>query len=299
MELNYHHLRLFLAVAHEGGVAAAARALHVTPQTVSAQVKSLERSLGVRLLERRGRSLVTTPVGAQVARRAAEAFAQGDEILDLVRPGGGTTTTRVRVGIADVLAKRIAQHLIEPLLELPDAPRIVCTAGTSEALFAELAGDRLDVVLSDVPAPTHLPMRAYDHLLGTSGVTLLGTRTLATEHRVDEPETLDGLPLIVPRRGTALRGRLDRWFDARGLRPRVLIELDDTALANEFAARGVAALAVPTVIVEEVRERFELEPLGEFPGVVETYFASSAERRLRNPAIAALAESARNEFFAS
>lgn len=297
-DLNYHHLKQFLAVVREGSVAGAARSLHVTPQTVSEQVRALEDALGTELFERRSRRLLPTDVGLLVAEHAEDVFARGDEILELVRRGDGTRRQSVRVGILEVLPKRIAQHLLEPLFEWDDPPRVVCLQDDPTRLFAALAAHELDVVLSDAPSPAHLAIRAFDHRLGESTVELLAVPALARGRRVTEPETLADLPLLLPRRGSVLRGLFDRWLEDQDLHPPIAAELDDTALANEFAAAGVGALAVPSVIVAELRDRHGLVSLGLVPGLRERFYAVSAERRLHHPAVAALADAARTRFFA-
>ena len=58
--LNYHHLLYFWVVAREGSIAAATRKLNLTQPTISAQLRLLEESLGEKLFEKSGRSLVLT-----------------------------------------------------------------------------------------------------------------------------------------------------------------------------------------------------------------------------------------------
>ena len=61
--VNYNHLQYFFAVAREGSIVKAAESLHITPQTVSGQLKLLEQSIGQPLFDRVGRSLVLTETG--------------------------------------------------------------------------------------------------------------------------------------------------------------------------------------------------------------------------------------------
>ena len=63
-EINYHHLRYFWAVAHEGNLTRAAERLYVSQSAVSVQIKKLEQHLGHALFERRGRTLVLTEAGS-------------------------------------------------------------------------------------------------------------------------------------------------------------------------------------------------------------------------------------------
>jgi len=69
--LNYHHLLNFWMVAREGSVQRASELLHVTPASVSVQVRQLEKSLGVKLFAKQGRGLVLTEMHRSgVARNA-------------------------------------------------------------------------------------------------------------------------------------------------------------------------------------------------------------------------------------
>ena len=85
--LNYHHLAYFQAVARAGGVAAASRRLGVGSPAISAQVRALERALGVRLFERVGRRLELTEEGRLALVYADEIFAAGVELLDAFAAG--------------------------------------------------------------------------------------------------------------------------------------------------------------------------------------------------------------------
>ena len=86
--VNYHHLLYFWTVAKEGGITAAAEALHLSQPTLSTQIAKLEKSMGVKLFDRRGRGLVLTDTGQLVYRYADEIFGLGRELIDAVKGGG-------------------------------------------------------------------------------------------------------------------------------------------------------------------------------------------------------------------
>ena len=116
--LNYHHLQYFWAVSQEGSVAKASEKLHVTPATISIQLRDLEKSLGVKLFRKAGRGLALTEMGTAVQSYANDIFATGQELLDMVngRPVGGPMV--LRVGIKDVMPKLVAYQLLEPTLRM-------------------------------------------------------------------------------------------------------------------------------------------------------------------------------------
>jgi len=80
--LNYKHLHYFWAVAKAGGVTRAAERLHLTPQSISGQLKVLEESLGGDLFTRVGRKLELTEAGRVALAYAEEIFPRGEELQD-------------------------------------------------------------------------------------------------------------------------------------------------------------------------------------------------------------------------
>jgi LysR family transcriptional activator of nhaA len=119
-QLNYHHLRYFLAVAAEGGIKAASDAIHVSPPTLSAQVRELEDFLGTPLFLREGKALVLTDAGRMVKGYAERIYGFGDEMVEVIRRGGAGGTETVFVGIVDALPKLLASRLlVRAFEELP------------------------------------------------------------------------------------------------------------------------------------------------------------------------------------
>lgn len=236
--LNYHHLQYFWVVAREGSIARASHQLHLAPPTISGQIHALEEALGEKLFLRVGRRLVLTDVGRVVFRYAEDIFTLGRELLDTLhgRPTG--RPLRLVVGIADVVPKLIAYHLLEPALHLPTPIQVICREGKLDRLLAELAIYELDVVLSDAPSAPLSRIRAYDHLLGECDIALFGTPELATRYRPDFPASLDGAPFLLPTENTMLRHALAQWFDAHGIQPQVMGEFEDSALITVLGRRA-------------------------------------------------------------
>lgn len=295
--LNYHHLRLFWAVAREGNLTRASRDLHLTPQTVSTQVRDLEAELGEKLFRRSGRTLVLTDMGRLVFRFADEIFVVGQELLETVRGQPTHRPMRLVVGIASVLPKIIVHQLIEPTLHLETPVRILCREGTPEKLLAELALHHVDVVLSDAPLPPRVSIRAYNHHLGRCGVTFMATRKLADSLRDEFPLSLDRAPVLLPTEDAVLRAEIDRWFSTHDIRPTIVAEFEDSALLKAFGQEGVGVFAIPTVIKKEVAQQYDVYEIGNTQDIVENFYAISMERRVRHPGVAAICDAARTELF--
>ncbi len=291
--LNYHHLLYFWTVVREGGVVRAAEKLRLSQPTISSQVRALEEVLGEKLFTKVGRRLVPTDVGQVVYRYADEIFSLGREMMDTVRGRPTGRPMHLHVGIADVVSKLIAYRLIAPALALPEPVRVVCREDRSDRLLAALAVHELDLVLSDAPVPPTVHVKAYSHLLGECGVMFFAAPGLAKQLRKGFPASLNGRPLLLPGEGTLLRRHLEDWLQQQGLTPAVAGEFDDSALMKVFGENGVGAFAAPSIVADEVRRRYRVVPVGRVESIRERVYAISVERRVKHPAVAAIAERAR------
>src|SRR4051812_6021737 len=209
--LNYHHLMYFWTVAREGGVARAAEKLHLSSPTISAQIHELEEMLGDKLFERRGRSLVMTEMGQLVYKYAEDIFTLGRELLDAVKLGPDSRPGKLTVGLSDALPKFVSAALLEPAMNLDPPCNVIVYEDKIEALIAELATYRIDLILSDTPLGAGNQLRAYNHILGEGGVTFFGGKALAAKYTKGFPQCLDGAPVFLPTRNTTLRRSLGQF----------------------------------------------------------------------------------------
>ena len=242
--LNYRHLYYFWVVTKEGGFARAAERLDMAIQTISAQVRELEKALGHQLLKPAGRSVALTEAGQAAFARAEEIFQLGQLIPEEVREAASGKVARMAVGLSDGISKLAAHALLSPVLATPTL-RLVCHEGEFEQLLAELALHHLDLVLAGQPAPHNPNLRLTSERLVESPVDWYGPSTLVHKAAVAGfPQSLASMPVLLPTGHSALRPRLDRWFDARGLRPHIVGEFEDSALLAVFAARGLGVFPV-------------------------------------------------------
>jgi len=284
--LNYHHLLYFWTVVREGGVSRAAEKLRLSQPTVSAQVRRLEDALGHRLFEHRGRTLVPTAVGRVVYRYAEDIFGLGGEMLEALRGRPSGRALQLTVGVANAVPKLIVSRLLQPVLRERRDVKLVCVEGNPEELLTRLATHALDVVISDTPAPPHVRVRVFNHALGESGTSFFAPAGLVRRGRF--PKSLSGGPMLLPTATTAYRRALDEWFDASGVRPRVVAEFDDSALLLAFAGSAQAMFPAPTVIEREVSRLSGARVIGRTDAVRERYVAVSVERKLKHPAVVAI-----------
>lgn len=291
--LNFKHLHYFVSVAREGGVIRAAERLHLAPQTLSGQISQFEERLGVALFNRTGRRMELTEAGKLALSYAEEIFQTGAELEDILRQGGEGRFVTFRVGIADVVPKFVAHRLLTPVLDQPEAVRLVCHEDRLERLLAEMAIHQLDMVLADRPMPPGTDIKGYSHPLGDSGVAFMASPTLAGKLKGEFPKCLEGEPLLLPGKDSALHGALPRWLERQGVRMRIVGEFDDSALMKAFGEGGAGVFVAATASLPDIMAHYKVEQVGSTEEIRERYFLISPERHLTHPAARAVSEHAR------
>lgn len=294
--INYHHLLYFWTTARTGSIARASQELALSPPTISAQISRLEEQLGEKLFARSGRRLALTETGDVVFRYAEEIFSLGQELMDTLhgRPSGHPL--RLRVGVADVLPKWVAYRLIHPALQLPGQVRIICHEHRPDRMLAELAVNELDVVITDAPVGSLAKVRAFNHLLGECDVGFYGKPQMAAKLRRDFPRSLDGCPFLLPTEGSSMRPSLDHWFDQQHVRPLIVGEFDDFSLLRTFGEAGHGVFAAPWVQDREMRQ-YGFVHIARTNAIRWRFYAISVERRIKNPAVVAISEAAKQKIF--
>jgi len=289
--LNYHHLRYFWTVAKEGSLQKAAEKLHVSPPSISAQIRELEVALDAKLFRRSGRRNVLTDAGQIVLRYADDIFTLGGDLVSSLKQRPTVLALRLHVGVADSLPKLVTCEILRPVLELP-AVHLVCREGKIEDLLAQLGSHRLDIVLADEPASSSVKFRAFNQRLGVSAVAFCATPAVAAALRCGFPKSLDGQPALLPAENTPLRRALESWFRARKITPRVVAEFEDLALMKAMAAQEHGFAPIPSVVLGEAVERYGLRRIGSAENCRAEFYAITAERKVAHPAVALLTERA-------
>lgn len=296
--LNYHHLLYFWTVAKEGGLRKASEKLHVSQPSISAQVSALEKALGEKLFRRSGRTNVLTETGQVVLDYAEDIFSLGREMMNTVRHRPGERPSRFHVGVADSVPKFIAYEILRPVFLLRPAVQMICREGKVDALLGQLVAHRLDIVIADEPASSAVKFKTFNHLLGASDVTFCATASLAEGLRKKFPQSLHGAPALLPAENTAFRMTLEKWFDSEGIRPRAIAEFEDTALMHRAAEDGLGFVPVHSAIARPAVKQYGWKVIGRAAQCSGQFYAITAERRLKHPAILAITEHAQLTLFA-
>ena len=297
--LNFKHLRYFWAVASHGTIARAAEILHVTPQTISGQLRELEEQVDAKLFSKKGRNLVLTDTGRVVFSYADEMFRLGNELQDVLEGHTPGVALTLNVGIAMIVPKLLAYRVLQPVLEMPEQVRLICQEAPLSDLLAELSVHKLDLVLADCPISPTLNIRAYNHLLGESGISFYAARRGAAKYERDFPDSLHGAPMLMPTANSAQRRLLEQWLERQDIKPFIVAEFEDRALMKAFGEGGSGIFTTPTTVEDDVVSKYGVRVIGRVEDVKERFYAISAERRIKHPAVVTITEAARNELFTS
>jgi len=296
--MNFKHLHYFWVTAKAGGIMRAGEQLHTTPQTLSGQIKLLEDWLGHKLFRKSGRNLELTDDGRVALGYADQIFTLGAELEAAVRETrGGQRVLDFRVGVADSVAKSVAYRLLEPALAVAEPVRLICSEGKFPDLLAQLALQRLDLVIADEPMSRRMSVKAFNHPLGSTAMSFFAAPQLKAQLKGEFPQCLNGMPMLIQGAAASVRQQLEGWLTQHQIQPRIIGEFDDGALMTAFGREGRGVFMAPTVLEAETVAQFGVEVIGRTDELVEEFFAVSIERRITHPCVVAITDAARAQLF--
>lgn len=281
--LNYHHLLYFWSAVREGGVGPAARKLHVSQPTVSAQIRQLEEAFGEKLLRKTGRRLQPTDAGQVVLGYADEIFSLGNELLLTIRHSFAHRSLRLHLGVVDSVSKVLVSHMLKPLLARKEPVHVACREGSLQNLAGQLAIYKLDAILADEPLTSLLAVKAFNTRLAHSPVVWAATARQAALLRRGFPRSLEGAPVILPSEEMPMRRVLEEWFRQTRVQPRIVAEVQDTALMKNLAAEGLGCAPFPESILATLGKNYGMKKIGVAAGAFSDLYLCTAERKVEHP----------------
>lgn len=284
-KLNYHHLQYFHAIATHGSIAKASNVIHITPQTLSAQLSLLEEQLGYPLFDRKGKRLVLNEMGHITLSYAQEIFSLGDELLHSLKNHSTDFTYRFSIGVTDVIAKVFSFNFLKTIYTMDDSIKLVCKETSLEVLLGELAANKLDAVLSDTSLPVDSTLKAYSHLVGECGLSFFAHVNLAEKLADNFPKSLNKQPFFIAGKGSNQHLSVLSWFEQLNISPLIIGEFDDSILAKYFGQAGYGVFCAPSIIDKHVIEQFGVKLIGRTTDITEHYYLISPERKVKHPAV--------------
>ncbi len=279
--LNYHHLRYFRAIAHEGSLTKAAKHLNLSQSALSIQLRSLEENLGQPLFERKHKSLLLTEAGQIALEYADSIFRSGEELTDLLQNSAKRSRSFLRVGAASNLSRNFQLTFLRPLITREDV-ELVIHSGSLRELLVQLKAHTLDVVLSNSPVRRDAESGWHSHLLNEQPVSFVGRKVRGMKP-FRFPEDLRHVSVVVPSQESSIRAAFDLLMDQLGIRPNIAAEVDDMAMLRLMARETKGVTLVPPVVVADELASGVLVERHRFPEIKEAFYAITPSRRFPNP----------------
>lgn len=282
MPLNYHHLRYFWAVAHDGNLTRTAQRLNLSQSALSVQIKELEERLGHALFERRGRKLHLTEAGHIALDHADAIFATGQELVATLQDTGNARQA-VRVGAQATLSRNFQIGFLRPILSRPDV-EVILRSGSPGELMEGLGTLNFDLVLMNHEPASDSLTRFETHHLAEQPVGIVGTPA-----RLDPRRPLGNLleeqPFILPTINNSVRTAFDAMASRMSVRPQIAAEVDDMAMMRLLAREGIGLALVAPIVVQDELSSGRLVEAEEHPRIKENFYAVTFRRRFPNPLV--------------
>lgn len=282
-QLNYHHLRYFREVAHEGNLSNAAERLNISQSAISIQIKNLEERLGNPLFERIGRKLVLTEVGRITLDYADRIFSSGEELLATLKRSS-TTLPVLRVGSLSTLSRNFQMAFLKPAFAEKNL-EITLKSGNTLTLLDDLRSLSLDVVLT-----TELPVGEENTQFAAQRISEQQVCIHGLPHLL-KYETLEDLlqkaPLILPN-DSAIRSAFASLATRLGIVPRVMTNVDDMAMVRLITREGAGLAIAPSVVFADEIKSGKIATAPFALDISEPFYAVTINRTYSHPTLKTL-----------
>lgn len=283
--LNLKHLHYFWLTAREGSITQACNILDLAPQTLSAQIATLEESVNHLLFKREGRNLVMTPMGKEVFAYANRIFDITAQLEDVLEQSPDNRAIDFSVGFASTVHKILAWKVMQPALHLPKRVQLACKTANASELLLELKQKKIDVVVADyLPHSCDLEGLKAKKLVSTS-MSFFYSNSQRAALKEEFPECLNQLPFLSYGRNTPYLTKLKDWFKERNIQLNIRAEIDDSALLKVLGQAGEGFFSAPTYIAQEICEQYNVAVIGEETSIREDLYAIYRESSMINPGL--------------
>lgn len=246
LAIKLRHLRVFLDIAAQGGLTAAARVQGVTQPALSRSLAELEALLGCPLFRREGRRLALTDEGALFRDHAARALQMLEAGAAALGPRAGG---RLSVGVLPTVAARLFPRVALDFAARAPQVTLAVETGPHSHLIALLRTGGIALMIGRMPAAGAMAGLRFDHLydepvtvVSRAGHPLAGGSLAAV---------LAGAPVILPPRSALIRPAVDAYLAARDLCPHPAFETAAPAVGLAILQRSDALWFISRGVVAE------------------------------------------------
>lgn len=287
--LNHHHLYVFFIFSKYANFTKTAQELSIAQSAVTSQVKSLEDSLGVELVDRsNARRPELTESGRKVAEYAEIIFESSRELLNWATKGALPKKRLVRVGAISGLSRNFQYEFIQPLLTTPDLKFEIIT-GDQDNLLKLLFNHDLDVILTSKNVSAENKSNFHSHVLKSSPLVVVISKEKGLKHKKNLDPFLIDSTVFIPGRHFEAKPELDAFLE-KYKKIQIAGEVDDTALLRLLAVKSGSVAILPEMgIINEIENK-EVIVLSKLQKIQQRFYAITRQRREPNSDVRFLIE---------
>lgn len=268
--INYHQLYYFWNIAKCGSFKGGGEKLLLAVSTLSLQMTQLERSLGIRLLNRDRKGVSLTPEGQVVYERCERIFNEGEALASMIHAGSHTIPAVLRLGVQDSISAWIALRIIDFVESLGADVRVSVFGGLQEELQERLRKHALDVVVTNFDYSMSLGPEFASRLVTKIPISFVGTPQF--KRKVARfPADIGRVPLLIRTAENPIRRSVDAYLSRHKVVPRIEAEIENPLLIRLLALQGRGAAVVDTLTVNDDLKARRLVRLHERPIGLEEY----------------------------
>jgi LysR family transcriptional regulator, hydrogen peroxide-inducible genes activator len=259
---NLRQLRYFDALAHHSHFGRAAVACAISQPALSMQIKELEETLGVVLIERGARQVRLTKFGEEAALRVRNILRLVDELGDVARASRDRLSGQLRIGMIPTVAPYLLPTVMANLNRTYPEVEIYVREALTSKLIQELADVRLDAAIVALPISepsfTEVSLFAENFLLVRSRED--------AEKPVPSSRMLREMRLLLLEEGHCFRDQALSFCNMKSSPPRELLDASSLSTLVQMVSAGMGVTLIPEMAV-----------------AVETRSASVSVARFKNP----------------
>lgn len=246
VHIKFRHLQCFLEIARQGSISRAAEALAITQPAASKALRELEEILAIRLFERSRKGIRLTRFGEVFLRHASAsvmAIREGVESVAAARDRGGHVVT---VGVLPNVGARLMPPALRLFKQSALETIVRVTTGSNAQLLDDLRRGDLDLVVGRLVDPADMIGLSFEHLYSEPLTLVVRADHPLTRLRPFDIAAIADYPVSLPSAGTVIRGDIDRFLVAHGVRlPPDRVETISITFGRAHVLSGDAVWAVP------------------------------------------------------
>jgi len=245
--INLHHLSTFEAVVEEGSFIRAAERLHFSQPAVSAQIRQLETSMGLKLFDKIGHKTHLTQAGEELYHYSQKIFALIDETMETMEALRSPDSGRLSIGADTTVGTYVVPHLLGKFHNLYPNVDITLEVVNPRYLVDELINNRIDMVIMG-KIPTEVPVFTADFEPNELVVIAPPTHRLARIPKVPFAE-LAREHFLLREIGSGTRAALEEAFHQADLPLQVSMQVGNNSAIKQSVAAGLGVALISRVAI--------------------------------------------------